>query len=694
MKSICLILLATFLAYAPAQDRQQKPSPPPTRRDDVQQVLHGVTISDPYRWLEDQNSAETRAWIAEQNKYTHSLLDGLSGRAALEKRLAELKKIEGIHSPFERNGRFVYLRRNPDQEQYVICMREGESGKERVLFDPNPLSSDHTTNVEIFDLSKDGKLLAFLIRAGGKDETEVHFLDLDTRRELPDILPLALYFDVSFLPDRSGLYYSLISDDGPRVRFHKLGMPAASDQEVFGKGYTKESIITGEPTPNGRHLVVLVCNGSSCDKAQIWVQDLTTHGPIEPLVKDIDARFFPFPGGDHLFLQTNWKAPNGRVLAVDFAHPERERWQEVVHESDTAIDSIALSNGKIIVAYVKNAVSEVKVFDPSGKQLGNLEFPALGSVTDIQTRWENRDAFIGFTSFTIPRTIYEFDMTTRQRSTWYRPSVPLDSSKFEIKQVWVSSKDGTRVPMFLIHGKGLKTEGNNPALLTGYGGFLLNITPDYWAEGIVWAEHGGVAAQVNLRGGGEFGEAWHKAGMLGNKQNVFDDFIAASEWLVQNKYTNASKLGIWGGSNGGLLVGAAFTQRPDLYQAVVCWHPLLDMMRYDQFFMGKFWVSEYGSASDPEQFKWIYAYSPYQHVKPGTKYPAVLFMTGDGDTRVAPLHARKMTALMQASTGSDRPILLRYETAAGHAGGRSVTQDIGDSEDYLSFLFWQLKVPE
>jgi prolyl oligopeptidase len=690
MKRACLIAFLTLISQAKPQASKPHPSPPLTRRDNLQEVLHGVAVTDPYRWLEDQNSPETRSWIAAQNNYTHSLLDGLPGRSALEKRLVSLKKIEEAHSPFERNGRFVYRRRRPDQEQYVIYMRQGEDGPEQVLVDPNPMSADHTTNVDIVDISKDGKLLAYLLRAGGRDETEVHFLDLDTRRELQDVLPLALYFDVNFLPDRGGLYYSIMLDDGPRVRLHKMGTPVSSDEDVFGKGYTKESIVTGEPTPDGRHLVVLVCNGSSCDKAQIWVQDLTTHGPIQPLTKDIDARFYPFPGGNHLFLQTNWNAPRGRVLAVDFHHPERERWREVVPESDIAIDGIALSGGKIIVAYVKNATSEVKVFDPDGQGLGNLELPALGSVTDIQTRWENKDAFLGFVSFAIPRTIYKFDMSTRQRSTWYRPSVPVESNKFDIKQVWVTSKDGTRVPMFLIHRKDLKADGVRPGLLTGYGGFSVSITPDFWPEAIIWAEHGGMAAQANLRGGNEFGEAWHKAGMLANKQNVFDDFIAASEWLIQNHYTNPSKLAILGGSNGGLLVGAAFTRRPDLYRAVVCWHPLLDMLRYDQFFMGKFWVSEYGSASDPEQFKWLYAYSPYQHVKVGIKYPAILFMSGDGDTRVAPLHARKMTALMQASTGSDRPILLRYETAAGHAGGRSVTQDIGDSEDYLSFLLWQL----
>ena len=690
LTSFLLAMLVALLVHA--QDHAPStPAIPATRRDKVQEVLHGVTISDPYRWLEDQKSPETRAWITEQNAYTHSQLDALPGRNALQNRLAELKKIDGIHSPIERNGRFIYRHRRADQEQYAICLRLGENGKEEVLIDPNPMSAEHTTNVDIADVSKDGKLLAYMLRAGGKDETEIHLLDLDTRHELLDVLPLALYFDVGFLPDNSGFYYSIMTDEGPRVRFHKIGTAVASDAEIFGKGYSKEAIVVGDPTPDGRHLVIITCNGSACDKAEIWLQDLSTHGPIEPLVKDIDARFFPYPGGDHLFLHTNWQAPHGRVLSVDYADPKREHWREVVPESDTAIDGVFLSDGKIVVAYVKNATSQVKVFQPDGKQDRELEFPALGSVGDIQTRWENKDAYISFNSFTIPRTIYRFDMETGARSLWYKAEVPVDSSKFEVEQVWVTSKDGTRVPMFLVHEKGIKKDGARPALLTGYGGFTVNITPEFWPDAIVWAEHGGVAAQVNLRGGGEFGEAWHKAGMLANKQNVFDDFIAASEWLVKSQYTNPSKLAIFGGSNGGLLVGAALTQRPDLYQAVVCWHPLLDMLRYDQFMDGKFWVSEYGSANDPEQFKWLYAYSPYQHVTKRTKYPAVLFMTGDGDTRVAPLHARKMTALLQASTGSDRPIMLRYELAAGHAGGRSVTQDIGDSTDILSFLFWQLQ---
>ena len=665
---------------------------PPSRRDDVKETLHGVTIADPYRWLEDQNSPETRSWIQAQNAYTRSALDRWAGRAALEKRMTELRRVEQIETPLERGGRLFFRKRSPDQEQAVIYMRQGESGQDMVLIDPNPMSPDHSTNAAIADVSKDGKIMAYMIRLGGKDESEIRLFDVDARRDLPDQLPAAVYFDVAFLPDHSGFYYSTMLDDGPRVRFHKMGTPASADMDVFGKGYTKEAIVVGDPSPDGRHLIVQVMHGSSADKVEVWVQDLTKKGPLELLTKGIDARFFAFAGGDQLFLQTNWNAPHGRVLAADFANPGRDHWREVVPEGEDSIDSVALAGGRILVSYVKNATSAVKMFQPDGKPVGEIALPALGSVTGIQSRWENRDAYLGYSSFVIPNTIYRYDASTGRQSQWAQTSVPVDSSQFEVEQVWFTSKDGTKVPMFLVHKKGLKPTGDLPVLLTGYGGFVVSLTPDFSPNAIIWAEHEGVFALVNLRGGGEFGEAWHRAGMLGNKQNVFDDFIAASEWLIANKYTNPSKLAIEGRSNGGLLVGAALTQRPDLYRAVVCGYPLLDMLRYDRFMEAQFWVSEYGSANDPEQFRWLYSYSPYQHVKPGTKYPAVLFMTGDGDTRVAPLHARKMAALLQASTGSDRPILIRYELTAGHSGGRSATQEIGDWTDAFSFLFDQVGV--
>ena len=694
MRTSCLAVLALFaiLAFAQDENSRKNQAPPVTRRDNVQEVLHGVTVSDPYQWLEDQNSPETRAWITAENAYTHAQLDAWQGRSALEKRVTELRKVDRVFSPLERKGRLFYRRRGADQEQYVIYMRRGDAGKEEVLVDPNSMSADHSTNVELADVSKDGKILAYQLRTGGKDETEIHLLEVDTRRELPDVLPARVYFDLSFLPDSTGFYYATMLDDGPRVRFHKMGTAATADTDTFGQGYAKEAIIVGDPTEDGRHLVIQVLHGSAADKTEVWMKDLTTNGPIEPLVKDVDARFLVSAGNAQLFLFTNWKAPRGRVLAVDFRHPARELWREVIPESETAIDNVNVAGGKIIVTYVKNASSQVKIFEPDGKMSHELSFPALGTVGDLQSTWGNRDAFLGFQSFTIPPTVYRFNIATGKGSVWYQAKVPLDSSRFEVEQVWFTSKDGTRVPMFLVHARGLKADGTRPALLTGYGGFVVNITPTFAPEAILWAEHGGVYAEANLRGGGEFGEEWHHAGMLEKKQTVFDDFIAAAEYLIAKKYTNVAKLAITGGSNGGLLVGAAMTQRPDLFRAVVCSYPLLDMLRYQKFLKGPYWVPEYGSADNPEQFAYLYKYSPYHHVVDSTKYASALFVTGDGDTRVAPLHARKMSARLQAVMDSNRPILLLYDTKSGHSGGRPVIKRIEEYTDILSYLFWQLQI--
>jgi prolyl oligopeptidase len=665
---------------------------PATHRGNVQETLHGLTVSDPYRWLENQQSPETRAWISQQNAYTHKLLDSWPGRGRLGERLAELTRVERINSPIERNGRLFYRKRGADGEQFVIYTREGGAGKEEVLIDPNPMSAEHSTNVEIMDASKDGTLLVYGIRAGGKDETELHVRDVDAKRDLADVLPARVYFDASFLPDKSGFYYSTMLDDGPRVRFHKLQTKPDADTDVFGKGYAKEAIIVGDPSEDGHHLVIHVVHGSAADKVEIWVQDLKKMGPIEPVIRDLDARSFGFAVGDDLFLQTNYQAPRGRIMLLSLTKPALKNWRQLVPEAEDAIDNVTAAGGKILVAYVRNATSVVKAFQADGKLAFEMNLPALGAVSDFQGKWENAAAYFTYESFAIPTTIYRCDMNSGQQSMWAQVKVPVDSSKFEVKQVWYTSKDGTRIPMFLMHPPGIKQDGSHPVLMEGYGGFAVNNTPYFHSDAIVWVERGGIYALANLRGGGEFGEAWHRAGMLDKKQNVFDDFIAGAEWLILNKYTNRAKLSILGGSNGGLLVGAALTQRPDLYRAVICWHPLLDMLRYDQFMEAQFWVSEYGAAKDPEQFKWLYAYSPYQHVKHGVEYPAVLFMTGDGDTRVAPLHARKMAALLQAETGSDRPVLLRYELEAGHSHGRSSTQEIGDSVDKLSFLFWQLGV--
>jgi prolyl oligopeptidase len=690
--AFCLFLL--FCPLVPkAIGSNVANGPPRTRTDNVKEVLHGVELLDPYRWLEGQESRETRAWIDSQNRYSESILGQLPGRQQLKTRLTELMKIESVGVPRERNGRYFFLKRLANQDLSAIYMRKGLNGADEILIDPHPMSPDRTTSVNLLDVSQDGTVIVYGIRKGGEDEIEIHLMNVDSRKEFPDQLPRARYFGAALKADKTGLYYCRHGNEGSRVFYHEMGKNPNSDLEVFGKGYGPDKGIGVGLSEDGRYLVMTVFHGSAADKTEIYVQDLVMQSAIVTIVNDIAARFLGDVAGNHLYLQTNWKAPNSRILRVDLKQPSREGWREIIPESDANIEGFSLAGGKLFVNYLKSVRSSAKVFSADGRPVRDINFPSLGTVGGVSGRWESAEAFFMFTSFHVPTTIYRYNVNAGTQEEWARLKVPLESDQFEVKQVWYASKDGTQVPMFILHRKGLKPDSSNPTLLTGYGGFTQSLTPAFSQIAALWAERGGVYALPNLRGGGEFGEKWHKAGMLDKKQNVFDDFLAAAEWLTKNGYTEPSKLAISGGSNGGLLVGAALTQRPDLFRAVVCRYPLLDMVRYHKFLVAKFWVPEYGSSDDPQQFKSLYAYSPYHRVKPGTKYPAVLFITGDADTRVAPLHARKMAALLQASTGSGSPILLHYDTKAGHVGAATpVTKRIDDLTDELSFLFWQLGV--
>jgi prolyl oligopeptidase len=572
-------------------------------------------------------------------------------------------------------------------------MRASLTGKDELLIDPLPMSDRHTVTVNLMAVSRDGSLLAYGVREGGADEVTPHLFDVDTRKDLADVFPKGRYSGFSILNDKRGVYLTRDTDDGPRVFFHKIGTATAADHEIFGKGYGPENIITSSVSRDNHYLQITVLHGSSGDHTEIYVQDLAARGPIVMLVKDIPSGFYGQIAGDRMYVRTNWKAPKWRVMQVDLKNPAIEKWREAVPESDAVLDSVSLVGGKLAVRYTQDVVPHVKLLEPSGKLVREVPLPALGSISGINGQWDSNEAFFSFNSYHIPQTIYRYDVATGKQTVWSQLKIPIDSAKYEIKQVWYTSKDGTKIPMFLAHAKSLKLDGNNPVLLTGYGGFNVSQSPAFNSFAAAWMASGGVYAVANLRGGGEFGEAWHHAGMLEKKQNVFDDFIAAAEWLIQNKYTSPSRLAIRGGSNGGLLVGAALTQRPDLFAAVICSYPLLDMVRYQNFLVAKYWVPEYGSSENAEQFKYIFAYSPYHHVKAGTKYPSVLFISGDSDTRVAPLHARKMTALMQAATsGSDHPILLHYDTTAGHSGGTPAGKQIENTTDELSYLFWQLGV--
>lgn len=688
---VCLLII---LLASPARASQatRGQAPPATRRVDVREVVQGVEITDPYRWLEEQDSPETRAWIEAQNAYTQSFLSVIPGRDSLRQELSDLMRTDTMDLPIARGGRYFFTRRLADQDLDVIYMRVGPDGEDVALVDPHPMSPEHMLSVELMAVSNDGYLMAYGIRDGGEDEVLVKMLDVERRQDLADHLPKGRNLDVRITPDKAGFYYVHYEDEAERVYYHEMGTDPQDDVTIFGEGYGPGTGVGVDLSEDGHYLLFTVYHGSAARKTELYYQDLAAAGEILPIVNDIEARFEGRIAGQHLYIETDWEAPNGRIVRADLADPGRHRWTEIIPETGAVIRDFTTAGGRLIVRYHENVIPSLRVFEPDGTPVTTIEPPTIGYMSAARGRWQSDEAFFSFSSFHIPTMIFRYDLTTLTQTVWARVDVPIDSDDFEIKQVWYKSVDGTDVPMFVAHTKGIIADGSNPTLLTGYGGFRSSLTPYFSPRAAAWMKEGGIYAVPGIRGGGEFGETWHADGMLDKKQNTFDDFVAAGEWLVANDYTAPKKLAIMGSSNGGLLVGAALTQRPDLFGAVVCGYPLLDMVRYHMFLVARFWVSEYGSSEDPEQFRYIYAYSPYHQVKPGTEYPAVLFVTGDADTRVDPLHARKMTALLQAATGSNRPILLHYETTAGHSSGRPVTDVIDDLTDQMIFLFWQLGV--
>jgi len=605
-------------------------------------------------------------------------------------------KIDAFGTPTERGGRVFYSKRRADQDLFVLYERNGVNGTDEVLVDPHGMSKDHTTSVSFSAISQDGSLVAYGVREGGADELTVRVMDAATRKDTGDGLPKADYLSMEIAPDNSGIYYTLIKKEGPRAYYHKFGtLTEAADKEIFGPGYGPEMLIGVSLSEDGRYLVLLVLRGSAGDYSEVYYQDLKAKGAITPLVKGVPARFTAQIADGKAYVETNWKAAKGRILVADLANPSGpETWKEIVPESGAVIESSVLTDHKLLVRYTEEASSRLRLFETSGKPVREIALPALGAVPAFTGRWTGRHVFFAFQSFVVPQSVYHVDLGKGAVETWAKPSVPLDADAFVVEQVHYKSKDGTSVPMFLVHKKGLARDGARPTLLTGYGGFNVSETPVFTTYAVIFAEHDGVFALPNLRGGGEFGEEWHKAGVLEKKQNVFDDFLGAAQWLIAEKYTQPAKLSIRGQSNGGLLVGAALTQRPDLFAAVVCRYPLEDMLRYQNFLVARFWVPEYGSSADAAQFNYLRAYSPYHNVKDGTKYPAALFVTGDGDTRVAPLHARKMAAALQAANGSGKPILLLYDTQSGHSGGRPLGKLIEEAADEVVFLFTEIGVKE
>ena len=703
MKTRYLLLLLLVMApLARANDAGEPvrgrngitlPPPPATKVAPVEEKFGATTVTDPYRWLEDDKSPETRTWIDREMSYTEKYLSKVTIRPEIQKRLTELLRVESFGIPSEHNGVYFFTKRLANENQPSIYLRKGLQGTDERLIDATKLSADQNTSITINDIPEDASLLVYGVREGGADEESVHLFDIATRKELPDTLPKARYAGISLSPDKKSLYYAKVNPDGTQVFRHSLGANAKGDEMVFGKKFGDEvfgqlDLMGAEVTENGRYLIISVAHGVPAQRVDIYVKDLReADAPVKPIIHGVDHRFRAINHEDDLYVLTDDKAPDYHVVKVSLADPAPEKWQEIVPEGKDVISGISIVGGKLFVTGLHDVVTQTRVFSLEGKQLDTLSYPTLGSASEVRGRDKSNEGFYSFQSFNLPPTIYHYDVATGRTSIFAKPQVPFASDDYEVKQVFYQSKDGTRVPMFISAKKGLPRDGSAKALIFAYGGFNVSLEPTWNPEYAWWMEQGGYFAQPNLRGGGEYGESWHKAAMFENKQNVFDDLFAAAQYLIDNKYTTNSRLAIRGRSNGGLLTGVALTQRPDLWGAIWCGFPLLDMTRFHRFLVGKWWTTEYGSAENPEQFRYLLKYSPYQNVKKDTKYPAVMFHTGDSDTRVAPLHARKMTALVQADDGSDRPVLLHYDTKAGHSAGVSITKLVSDTADELAFLW-------
>lgn len=675
------------------------PPPPVAAVEPVTDNYFGTKVVDDYRWLEDATSAQTLTWITAENKYTQDYLSQVKMLPQIRRQLTDLERVDHYSVPILRNGKYFFEKRLANENQASIYMRDGWNGKDIRLVDATKMSKDQDTSVHIWDVSDDGSLMIYAVRQGGADEAVLHFLRIKDKTELSDVLPSARYFGASLGPRGTGVYYSKFTREGTTVWFHRFGTPVNADEKIFGGEYQGRKLgeldlVDAYVTDNHRYLMIHIGRGVPATEDDILVKDLRKPGSaVERLVYGVKAHTSAINIGDQFFLQTDYEAPNGRIVEAVPNGGGPEAWKTIVPEGKDVINNDNIVGGKLFVSRLHDVKTETAIYSLDGKKIGELNYPAIGTGSVLYGRPMDKVGFYTFESFITPSSIYQYDTRTGKTQTFFTPKVPFDSSKYEVRQVFYTSKDGTRVPMFIAGKKGLAQDGEAKLLMTGYGGFDLPMLPAWNPEYAWWMEQGGFFALPNLRGGDEYGEAWHKAAMFGKKQNVFDDFYAAAEYLIRNKYTSPERFAIRGRSNGGLLMGAAMTQRPDLFGAIWCGYPLLDMLRYQYFEFGRLWTTEYGSSQNAKDFAYLLKYSPYQNVHKGTKYPAIMFFTGSNDTRVDPMNARKMTALMQASTGSDRPILLHYSLKGGHSSGVSLRQLVEDQTDELGFLWTETDWP-
>lgn len=700
-KAFSFMAIAMTLAGCATTARMDYPV---TRQADQTDDYHGVKVADPYRWLEDDNSAETKAWVEVQNKVTFAYLEQIPQRAAIKSRLTELWNYERYGVPFKQGGHYFIAKNDGLQNQSVLYTMTSLDAEPKLLLDPNKLSADGTVALSGYDISDDGNLMAYGLSTAGSDWQEWKVRDVSTGADLPDHIKWVKFSGASWTKDGKGFYYSRYDEPTEATKltkanyfhklyFHRLGTPQSDDKLVYHRPDHKDWNFGGGVTDDGRYLIITATQGTD-PKNRVLYQDLQQpDSPVVELLMDFDADYsFIDNDGPVFWFKTDLNASRHRVIAIDITKPERANWKELIPEAAETLAGAGVVNNQFICSYLKDARSQIKIFGLDGKFISEIALPGIGTAGGFGGKRSDTETFYSFTGYIMPTTIYRHDLKTGASAVFRAPSVKFNSADYETKQIFYASKDGTRVPMFISHKKGLKLDGKNPTLLYGYGGFNISLTPGFSVASLAWMEMGGVYAVPNLRGGGEYGEQWHQAGTKLKKQNVFDDFVGAAEWLIANKYTSPRKLAITGGSNGGLLVGACMTQRPDLFAATLPAVGVMDMLRFHKFTIGWAWTSDYGSAENADEFHALHAYSPLHNLKPGTKYPATMVTTADHDDRVVPAHSFKFAAKLQEAQAGSAPTLIRIETKAGHGAGKPTTKMIEEAADKWAFLVRELKM--
>lgn len=701
---IGILLLGTILVGNMPSNAKEKIVYPQSKKIDVKENYHGNIIHDPYRWLEDPHSEDTKKWVDEQNLVTRKYIDSSSIKDKFKSRLTELWNYPKYSAPTKEGDRYFFYKNDGLQNQAVLYMQKELNGESKEILDPNKLSSDGTAAISSQSFNKEGTLLGYGISQSGSDRQVVKIRNVDTGKDYDEVLKWCKFSGIAWKNDSSGFYYNRFPETGTvptedlnnysKIYWHTLGTAQSEDKLIYEDKKHKELGFYPFISDDGKYLFIHVYKGTASENTLMY-REIESDGAFKKIISEPDASYEYIDNDKNfIFVKTTFNSPKGRIIKIDLNNPSKENWQEIIPEQLDVMDSVRFIGGKFVITYMKNAYHTLKTYELDGKLNEIIKLPTIGSVEEITGKRDENEMFIKFTSFTYPSTILKYDINKNKLETFRDSEAKFNPKDYETNQVFYKSKDGTLVSMFISHKKGLKLDGNNPVLLYGYGGFNVSLNPSFSISRVVWMENGGVFAMPNLRGGGEYGEEWHKSGMLEKKQNVFDDFISAGEWLIENKYTNSKKLAIHGGSNGGLLVGASMTQRPDLFGAVICSVPVLDMLRYHKFTVGRYWIPEYGDAeTNPEHFKFMIKYSPLHNIKKGINYPTTLVTTADTDDRVVPSHAHKFTATLQEFQKEDgNPILIRVETKAGHGAGKPTSKVIDEQTDIYSFLYKALEL--